>query len=279
MRTKDVVITAVTTAFVVLFFIPVGFLLYDVISNGLKIILSYGPGFFTDLPPVPGQGLGGIGPAIEGSLYMVALAVAIAGPVSVLSGTFLTFYEKSKFAKLMRSSLELIVEFPTIVVGIVVFAVFVVGFSVAGQRFSLGLNGVSGAIALAIVMLPYSTIQVNESLRIAKRLYEESAYALGLTTWQVMKLVISISKRGVVTGLLIGFAKIIGETAPIIFVTSSTANLYLTSWNSPVTGIPVLIYNFAFSGYNNLNDVAWGASLVLITIVTVVFAVTRWLTK
>ena len=279
MRTKDVIITAVTTAFVVLFFIPVGFLLYDVISNGLKTILSYGLGFFTDLPPVPGQGLGGIGPAIEGSLYMVALAVAIAGPVSVLSGTFLTFYEKSKFAKLMRSSLELIVEFPTIVVGIVVFAVFVVGFSVAGQRFSLGLNGVSGAIALAIVMLPYSTIQVNESLRIAKRLYEESAYALGLTTWQVMKLVISISKRGVVTGLLIGFAKIIGETAPIIFVTSSTANLYLTSWNSPVTGIPVLIYNFAFSGYNNLNDVAWGASLVLITIVTVVFAVTRWLTK
>jgi len=279
MRTKDLIITSLVTIFVILFFLPVFFLLYDVVVKGLKVIISYGPRFLTDLPPNPGDGLGGIGPALEGSLYMVALALLFATPVSLFTGLFLAFYEKSKIAKLIKGSLELIVEFPTIVVGIVVFSVFVVGFTILNHKFSLGINGISGAIALAIVMLPYATIQVSESLRIPKRLYEEVAYSLGLTTWQVMKLTLSAGKRGIITGLLIGFAKIIGETAPIIFVTSSTANLYLTSPTTPVSGIPVLIYTFAFSGFSNLVDVGWGASLILIIIVSAVFVLTRKLSR
>jgi len=279
LRIKDLIVISLVTILVILFLLPMFFLLYDVVSNGLRVIISYGPRFFIDLPPYPGNGLGGIGPALEGSLFMVTLALLISAPVSLFTGIFLAFYEKSRIAKVIRSSLELIVEFPTIVVGIVVFAVFVVGFSIANHKFSIGLNGVSGAIALAIVMLPYSTIQVTESLRIPRRLYEEVGYSLGFTTWQVMKLAISAGKRGIITGLLIGFAKIIGETAPIILVTSSTANLYLTSLTTPVTGVPVLIYTFAFSGYSNLNDVAWGASFVLIMIVIIVFVLTRRLAK
>ncbi|MEM0174436.1 MAG: ABC transporter permease subunit, partial [Sulfolobaceae archaeon] len=208
-----------------------------------------------------------------------ALALLISGPISIFSGIFLTFYERSRIAKIIRASLELIVEFPTIVVGIVVFSVFVVGFSIANHTFNIGLNGISGAIALSIVMLPYSTIQISESLRIPRRLYEEVGYSLGLSTWQVMKLIVSASRRGIITGLLIGFAKIIGETAPILLVTTSTANLYLTSFTSPVTGVPVLIYNYAFSGYSNLNEVAWGASFVLIMIVIIIFIIVRSLVK
>jgi len=279
MRIKDLIVISLVTMFVILFFLPVFFLLYDVTINGLKVIISYGPRFLADLPPYPGDGLGGIGPALEGSLFMVALALLFAAPVSLFTGIFLTFYEKSKIAKLIRSSLELIVEFPTIVVGIVVFAVFVVGFSIANYKFNIGINGVSGAIALAIVMLPYATIQISESLRIPRKLYEEVGYSLGFTTWQVMKLTISAGKKGIITGLLIGFAKIIGETAPIIFVTSSTANLYLRSLTTPVSGVPVLIYNFAFSGFSNWVDVAWGASFVLIIIVTTIFVLTRRLTR
>jgi len=94
-----------------------------------------------------------------------------------------------------------------------------------------------------------------------------------------MKLIMRIGRRGIINGLLIDFAKIIGETAPAIFLTSSTANLYLQSLTTPVTGTPVLIYTYAFSGYPNLNDVAWGASLVLITIVTIVFVIARKLAK
>jgi len=279
LRIKDLIVISLATILVILFLLPVFFLLYDVISKGLRVIISYGPRFFIDLPPYPGFGLGGIGPALQGSLFMVTLALLISAPVSLFTGIFLAFYEKSKIAKVIRSSLELIVEFPTIVVGIVVFAVFVAGFSIANHKFSIGLNGVSGAIALAIVMLPYSTIQVAESLRIPRRLYEEVGYSLGFTTWQVMKLAISAGKSGIITGLLIGFAKIIGETAPIILVTSSTANLYLTSLTTPVTGVPVLIYTFGFSGYSNLYDVAWGASFVLITIVIIIFVLTRRLAK
>jgi len=271
-RVKDAVIVSIITSLVVLFLLPIAFLFYTVIVNGLKVIISYGPRFFIDLPPNPGDGLGGIGSALEGTLYMVSLAVLISAPISVLAGAFLSFFERSKVASSIRASLELLVEFPTIVVGIVVFQILVLGFG-------LGLSGFTAAVALAIVMLPYSTIQISEALRIPKKLYEEAAYSLGLTTWQVMRLIMRIGRRGIVNGLLIGFAKIIGETAPVIFLTSSTANLYLQSFTSPVTGIPVLIYTFAFSGYQNWNDVAWGASLVLITIVTVVFVIARRMAK
>jgi len=164
------------------------------------------------------------------------------------------------------------VEFPTIVIGIVIFTILVV-------EIGLGLNGITAAMALAIVMLPYSTIQISEALRIPKKLYEEVAYSLGLTTWQVIKLVMYIGRRGIINGLLIGFAKIIGETAPIIFLTSSTANLYIKTFNTAVTGIPVMIYNYAFSGYSNLNEVAWGASFVLIILVTIIFVVVRKMAK
>ncbi|ACP35738.1 binding-protein-dependent transport systems inner membrane component [Sulfolobus islandicus Y.G.57.14] len=272
MRRKDTVIVSLITLLVILFLLPITFLLYTVVVNGLKVIISYGPRFFIDLPPNPGEGLGGIGPALEGSLYMVSLAVLISAPISIFTGVFLSFFERSKIASLIRASLELMVEFPTIVIGIVIFTILVV-------EIGLGLNGITAAMALAIVMLPYSTIQISEALRIPKKLYEEVAYSLGLTTWQVIKLVMYIGRRGIINGLLIGFAKIIGETAPIIFLTSSTANLYIKTFNTAVTGIPVMIYNYAFSGYSNLNEVAWGASFVLIILVTIIFVVVRKMAK
>lgn len=260
MRKKDIVVVSLITLIVIIFLVPILFVLETVVTNGLKVIISYGPRFFIDPPPNPGDGLGGIGPALEGSLFMVSLAVLISAPISTLTGVFLIFYEKSKIASLIRTSLELIVEFPTIVIGIIIFTILVL-------EINLGLNGITAAVALAIVMLPYSTIQVSETLRIPKRLYEEVAYSLGLTTWQVIKLVMYTGKRGIINSLLIGFAKIIGETAPIIFLTSSTANLYIKTVTTPITGIPIMIYNYAFSGYSNLNEVAWGASFILIVLV------------
>jgi phosphate transport system permease protein len=274
-KIKDYVATFIIVILVLLFFIPLFFFLYDIFYNGIKVVLAYGIRFFIDKPPNPGFGLGGIGPAIEGSLFMVGLALLITVPISFFTGIFLTFYDKSKISKIVRYCMELIVEFPTIIIGIVVFSIFVVGFNILTYNFKIGINGISGAIALSIVMLPYTTIQINESLKIPRKLYEEVAYSLGLTTWQVIKLVISAGRKGVITGLLIGFAKIIGETAPILLVTSSTANLYLTSLTTPITGIPVLIYNFAFSAYENLINVAWGASFTLILIVIITFVVLR----
>jgi phosphate transport system permease protein len=279
MKRKDYVAVGLVLFFVGLYLIPVLALIKDVVYNGLRVIAAVGSQFFVAPPPNPGDGLGGIGPALEGSLYMVALAVLMSGPISFLTGVFLAFYEKSPIAKAIRSALELIVEFPTIIVGIVVFSTFVVGFSLLDHKVKLGLGPIAGAIALAIVMLPYATIQINESLRIPRRLYEETAYALGLTQWQVIRVIVSAGKKGILTGLLLGFAKVIGETAPIIVVTSTTANVYLTDWNSPVTGVPVLIYTYAFSAYSNWIDVAWGASLALLVIVTATFVIVRLLSS
>lgn len=278
-KIKDYIAISIFTTTTILFLLPLLFLFLEIIINGVRVIYEYGLYFFVDRPPLPGNGLGGIGTVLQGSLYMVSLALLIAAPISIFTGIFLTFFEKYRISKIIRYSLELIVEFPTIIIGIIVFSIFVLGFSIAGFSFKIGLNGISGAIALAIVMLPYATIQVNESLRIPRKLYEESAYSLGLTTWQVMKVVFSAGKKGVLTGILIGFAKIIGETAPIIFVTTTTANLYLASPTTPVTGIPVLIYTYAFSPFQNWHDVAWGAAFTLLMLVLAVFIISRIFTK
>jgi phosphate transport system permease protein len=249
-------------------FLPFFWILSQVLWNGSRVIAKTGLSFFTARPPLPGFGSGGVGPELEGSLIMVALACVIVIPVAMLCSFYLVFYEKSSLAKLTRSLLELVVEFPTIVVGISVFVMLVV-------ELKFSLSALTGALALSVIMLPYTTIQATEAMRTPKALLEEAGYALGLTQAQVFRLVLSAGRQGVLTGILIGFAKIFGETAPLLFTTTTSFNLYFHSLNSPVAGLPTLIFFFAFSPYDNWHEVAWGASLVLALSVMLTFVLSR----
>ncbi len=268
MRSKDIIIMILISIGTIIAFIPFFWILLDIIIRGSPILIQRGISFLIDAPPLPGEGIGGIGTVLEGTLFMVGIGALIATPVGLFAGIYITLYPKSFLAKLGKSLVEIMVEFPTIIIGISIFLIVVVGLNI-------GASAIAGGIALSIIMVPYVTIQVVEALKIPRAQLLEASYALGLTTKNVIKVLLGAGKNGILTGILIGLAKISGETAPLLFTTTTSFNLYLSSPLSPVSGLPVLIYVYAFSPFENWHNVAWGASLVLILIVLVIFILSR----
>jgi len=270
MRLKDLIIAFLVSIGTIITLLPFFWILSDIVIRGLPVLIQRGMAFLTDMPPLPGEGIGGIGTVLEGTLFMVGIGALIATPLGLFAGIYITLYPTSLLARLGKGLVEIMIEFPTIIIGITVFLIVVVGLNV-------GASAIAGGIALSIIMIPYVTIQVAEALKIPKTQLMEASYALGLTTKDFVRILLGAGKNGVLTGLLIGLAKISGETAPLLFTTTTSFNLYLTSPLSPVSGIPVLIYVYAFSPFENWHNVAWGASLVLILIVLIIFILSRFI--
>jgi len=268
-RVREVLALTLTLAATVFMFTPFFWILGTIIYKGVSVLAKAGFSFLVNIPPLPGfNSLGGIANVLEGSLLIVGMAIAIAAPTSLLSAIYITLYEDSPIARLGRTLLDLMVEFPTIVVGISVFLVF-------GLTLGLGLNALVASIALALIMIPYTTIQAIEAMRVPKSMTYEGAVALGLTESHIAKILLIEGRRGVITGVLIGMAKIFGETAPLLFTTTTSFNIFANSPLSPVSAVPVLIYVYAFSPYTNWQQVAWGASLILSLVVLSIYLSAR----
>lgn len=268
-RLRELVLFTLTLTATALLFTPFLWLLGTVVYNGALTLMKTGLNFLIEQPPLPGtRDIGGIGTVLEGSLFIVAMAMAIATPLALASALYIVLYEDSALARLGKSLLNLVVEFPTIIVGISVFLLF-------GLTLGLGLSALTASIALAIIMMPYSTIQMVEALRVPRSTVYEAAAALGLGEHHIARIMLIEGRRGVLTGVLIGMAKIFGETAPLLFTTATSFNLYVSSPLSPVSAIPVLIFVYAFSPYTNWHETAWGASLILSIIVLSIYIAIR----
>jgi phosphate transport system permease protein len=192
----------------------------------------------------------------------------IAAPISILSALYIALYEDTPLARLGSTLLSVMVEFPTIIVGISTFLVF-------GLMMSLSLSALTASIALSVIMIPYTTIQAIEAMRVPKNTVLEAAVALGLRDFHIARIMLTEGKEGVITGVLVGMGKIFGETAALLFTTTTAFNLYASSPLSPVSAIPVLIFNYAFSPYDNWHNTAWGASLILSMIVLGIYLLIR----
>jgi len=264
-----VLLFALTLIATTLAFIPFLWLLGTVIYRGLSTIVRAGLSFIVEEPPLPGTGdLGGIGTVLWGSLLIVGMAMAMAVPPSLSSALYIVLHEDSPLARLGRSLLDIMVEFPTIVIGISVFLVF-------GITLGLGLSAFTASIALAIIMMPYTTIQALEAMRIPRQAIYEAAAALGLREIHILRVMLIEGRRGIITGILVGMAKIFGETAPLLFTTTSFFSLFVPNPLYPAPAIPVLIFTYAFSPYANWQDTAWGASLMLSLIVLSIYLAVR----
>ena len=240
---------------VVLAMIPLLSILFDVVSRGYRALSVE---FLTSPPGIVGQPGGGIANSIEGTLILVALTCLIGVPFGVLSGIFLSEFGDNDFGRLVRFLNDVLAEFPSIVVGILVYSFVVV---------TIGYSTIGGAIALAIIMMPIVTRATEESLKLVPTSIRDGAAALGIKKWRsTLSVVLSTGRSGVVTGVLLATARIAGETAPLI-LTVLGSELFFSGLTTPIDALPLRIYKLALLPYASSQQQGWGAALVLIAIV------------
>jgi phosphate transport system permease protein len=240
-------VLTVSTLFVIL-----GYLLY----NGGK---SLDWNFFTKLPLAPGELGGGMANAIVGSGETIAIAALIGLPFGFLAGVYLSEYEGRAFASLVRYVADLLNGIPSIVIGIVAWTLVVV----PTRTFS----ALAGAVALAIMLIPIVTRQTEQFLREVPSSLREAALALGAHKWKMIAtVVVPAGSKGILTGMILGVARIAGETAPLLF-TAFNNQFWNHSLTQPTATLPVQIYIRATSPYDDWHRQAWAAGLVLIGLV------------
>jgi len=254
-------LTGVFTVFTVsTLFVILGYLLF----NGGK---SLDWNFFTKLPLAPGELGGGMANAIKGSGEIIMIAALIGLPIGFLAGVYLSEYEDRAFAGLVRYVADLLNGVPSIVIGIVAWTLVVV----PTKTFS----ALAGAVALAIMLIPIVTRQTEQFLREVPNSLREAALALGAHKWKMIAtVVVPAGSKGILTGMILGVARIAGETAPLLF-TAFNNQFWNHGLTQPTATLPVQIYIRATSPYDDWHRQAWAAGLVLIGLVLVANVLAR----
>ena len=232
-------------------------ILYILFSNGFAAVDL---NLFTQDTPAPGTEGGGLRNAIVGSLMIVALTVLVSTPVGVLAGIYLTeFGDESKTAELTRFVTDIMLSAPSIVLGLFVYAIAV---STVGN-----FSGYAGSLALSLIAIPVVMRTTENMLRLVPGSLREAAFALGAPRWKVSTTVtLRAAKSGVMTGILLAIARISGETAPL-HVTALNNQFFSTNMGAPMANLPVVIFQFAMSPYDNWVRLAWaGALLITMTV-------------
>lgn len=265
----DKLFRALCVACVAVALVPLASVLYYVAARGIGG-LSWA--FFTALPGPVGESGGGMANALVGSLELVALAGVIGIPVGIMAGVYLAeFAGEGRLGKAVRFSADVVSGVPSITIGIFVYGLLVVGM----QRFS----ALAGAVALALLMLPTVTRTTEELLRMVPQSLREAAFGLGVPRWRTtLKVVLRTAAPGIATGVMLAVARVAGETAPLLFTAFN--NRYWASYlDEPIASLPVQIYTYAVSPYEEWHEQAWAASLVLVTLVLVMNVAARALVK
>lgn len=250
------IVLAVITLGTLVAVLPLAVVFFHILVSGLPAL---NPEFFTSLPAPTGQTGGGMGNAIIGSFIMVLIASLLAIPVGVLGGAFLSEYGVGRIAEMFRWSIDLLTSMPSIVVGLYVYAVFVAPMK--------SFSGLAGALALALLMLPIIVKTSEEVLRLMPGHFREAGLALGLARWRVILYVVIRGRLpAIATGVVLAIARVAGETAPLLITAFGNRN-WPTSIMEPMPSLPVQIYNYAISPYQNWHQQAWAGSLALVALV------------
>ncbi|MEN9383072.1 MAG: Phosphate transport system permease protein PstA [Pseudomonadota bacterium] len=228
-------------------------ILVVLVGNGLSAVDW---NMFTQDTPAPGTDGGGLRNAIVGSLMMLGLTVLVATPVGVFAGVYLAEYgDTSKTASLTRFVTDIMLSAPSIVLGLFVYAIAVATVG--------GFSGYAGSLALSLIAIPVVVRTTENMLRLVPGSLREAAFALGAPRWKVATFVtLRAAKSGVMTGLLLAVARISGETAPLLF-TALNNQFFNADMTKPMANLPVVIFQFAMSPYDNWVRLAWGGALLI----------------
>jgi phosphate transport system permease protein len=224
--------------------------------------------FFTQDTPAPGSTGGGLRNAIVGSLMIIGVTTLVSTPVGILAGIYLAeFGATSRFASATRFVTDIMLSAPSIVIGLFVYALAVVTLG--------GFSGWAGSLALSLIAVPVVVRTTENMLRLVPTSLREAAFAVGAPHWQVsLKVTLRAVKAGVVTGILLAIARVTGETAPLLF-TALNNQFYSTDMSKPMGNLPVVIFQFAMSPYDNWVSLAWGGALLIALLVLGINIVAR----
>ncbi|MEF8714248.1 MAG: phosphate ABC transporter permease PstA [Accumulibacter sp.] len=223
---------------------------------------------FTHDTPAPGSEGGGLRNAIVGSLLIVGVTALVSTPVGILAGIYLAeFGGKSRFAAATRFVTDIMLSAPSIVVGLFVYALAVATLG--------GFSGWAGSLALSLIAIPVVVRTTENMLLLVPGSLREAAFAVGAPHWQVsLKVTLRAVKAGVLTGILLAIARVTGETAPLLF-TALNNQFYSTDMSQPMGNLPVVIFQFAMSPYDNWVNLAWGGALLIALMVLAINIVAR----
>jgi phosphate transport system permease protein len=244
--------------------VPLGLILYYVTAHGIGgIDLN----FFTQLPAPVGERGGGMGNAVIGTLKLIALSALFGIPPGVLTGIYLSEFGDRVFGRLVRFFVDVMSGIPSITVGLFVYALIVVRV----KHFS----ALAGAVALAILMLPTVTRTTEELLKLVPEALREAALGLGVPRYRAtLSVVFRTALPGIATGIMLGIARVAGETAPLLF-TAFNNRFWSSGVNEPTASLPVQIYTYAVSPYDDWHRQAWAAAFVLVAIILILNLVAR----
>ena len=269
-RTSNRIATALMVLAFVLVIIPLGFVLVTVIAKGASAISWT---FLTSQIPsqVAPPGVGGIGPAIAGTIVIVALASALAVPLGILGAIYLNEYGGTGWlARLIGFFSDVMTGVPSIIMGLFIFAIWVLHF---------GFSGLAGAFALGCLMLPIVIRSTYEMLTLVPDSLREGSYALGATKARVtVTVVLPAAIGGIVSGVLLAIARAAGETAPLLFTILTVTTVNWNVFSGPNTSLPSLIFTNANTPYAGAQSRGWGAALTLIAIAFILMIVSRMVT-
>jgi phosphate transport system permease protein len=265
---KNVLMQTFTCVCAVLVILPLLLVFFHLVSQGAS---SINWAFFFELPKPVGEVGGGMANAIAGTFLLITLASLIGVPIGVLGGVFLSEYSHHRLNWWIRFTADVINGVPSITWGMVVYALIVVPMK--------GFSTLAGGVVLGLIMIPLIMRTTEEVLQLVPNGYREAALALGVSQWRMItQIVVRTAMKGIVTGVLLALARIAGETAPLLF--TAFGNAYFTHrLTEPIAALPLQIFNYAISPYDDWHRQAWAGALVLILLVSAINIGVRVLTR
>lgn len=264
----NVIMLSMSVVSALIAIIPLIYIFFYTTAAGIS---SLNLDFFTQLPKPVGEEGGGIANAIVGSMEIVGLGALFGIPIGLLAGIYVTEYSSSYFANVVKFVTDVLSGVPSIIIGIFAYGVIVLQ--------TKSFSAIAGGFALGILMIPTVTRITEEMLKLVPLSLREASLALGISRWKTtLKIVLRTASSGIITGILLAIARAAGETAPLLF-TSFGNSFWSESINSPTASLPVQIFNYAISPYEEWHRKAWAGAFVLFALVFVISLLVRIFTR
>ncbi len=267
-RAKNYLALGIITIAALIVTVPLFLILGTVVQRGLS---GLNLDFFIQMPKPVGEPGGGMANAIVGSLMILGLASLIGVPLGIGSGIYLAEYGRNRYGNIVRFTADVLNGVPSIVIGITAYALVV---AVQGH-----FSGFAGSIALGIMMIPIVSRTTEEVLLLVPQSIREAALGLGISRWRtILSVILPSARAGVVTGVMLAFARIAGETAPLLF-TALGNQFWTVKMNQPMPALPLQIFAYAISAFEDWHRQAWTGALVLISMIVLATVAFRFATS